>query len=308
LAEDHLTEMTLPRLIANGATQRERSRIYIKEGRRNWIFPRDLHDFGAYISEKRITLAVLDPVDRIIPTVSSISGAAVLDELDYIAQLTNCAILTVGHTNKGHHTDIRAAMGGARRLLGVARSLYIWGEEPRWEHGLDRRRGVEFVEEREPEQCSVLTWYKGGRPTKPVLFEQIELQKPGDKTDTVIRLEPVDLAPDYYLPYAPLDVVNYQGDDVGVATGGSALNKAETARRLILSALGRLGDTERGLGAQDLKEHVMIAGVSQKTFENERHKLADEGLIEQFQDKDENGQTTSHRWRLKLDTQIPDGL
>ncbi len=184
------------------------ARIVHKEGA-PWSFKRDLNEFSNFIATNNIALAVLDPIDHIIDGISTHAGRDSLDRLDQLAKTAGCAIVIVGHVNKGQHRDIRSALGGSRRLLGVSRSTWVWGDEPL---GGAARGPVEFKDlVAEPlNPCSVLCCVKNsfGRKWPPVLYENLSAPNPFDPKHTLLVQRPLELAGDSVLPYTKLSVVN----------------------------------------------------------------------------------------------------
>ena len=308
-AEDDLQATTIPRLVAAGAKEKDLARIVVKDGRL-WSFPSDLDEFSEFITTNDVALTVLDPIDHIIDGISSTAkGKYSLDRLDHLVKVNNCAILLVGHVNKGNHKNIRAALGGARRLLALSRSTWVWGEEPL---GGELRGGApgqeleykgDLLGPMNP--CSVLACVKNSLGAKwaPVLYENCPVPNPVDARHNVIVHRKVELADGAVLHYEPLSIVNGQVKTIQSKDAPQG-SKRDQAKGLILKFLYH-ADADRGMSAAELAEAVQMGGISQETFERARKELAKDGAIECFQEKGIDGKTIQWRWRLpKLE--VPD--
>jgi hypothetical protein len=146
-----------------------------RPGQPPWTFPRDVDMLVDYLeqSERRgrpVDLVVLDSLAAYVPrfTQAELAGEA-LERLTVVCQRFACALVFVHHFNK-YGRSVDAAVGGAGAVTRVARTVFIFGEEPRDLVSLLQRRLTTrstLDEQTESEEARVLACVKLNVAGKP---------------------------------------------------------------------------------------------------------------------------------------------
>jgi RecA-family ATPase len=265
LQEDDEAAVTVPRLLAAGA---DLARIDL-DGDPGWRFPRDLDRLDAYAGDKRPALVVMDPLDASVPGLASQAARQILDDLAAVARRHNMALVALHHlTKSGNSIDQR--IGGGRAVRAVARSVLV----------LERLDPIAHILLELPPDADLLCLHHHksnyGPEAAALLFERTADPHPVDGGSTVARLlereEQLDV---------PAEVLSSDSRD-----RGWRYRVARTAiERFLL----------RGpMAADDLQADVTALEITQRTFERARSDLANEGVIERYQEK------SRHWWRLRI--------
>jgi hypothetical protein len=107
-----------------------------RPGQPPWTFPRDLELLVDYLKQadrrgSSVDLIMLDSLAAYIPRFTQAELAAeALERLTLVCQRFGCALVFVHHFNK-YGRSVDAAIGGAGAITRVARTVFIFGEEPR---------------------------------------------------------------------------------------------------------------------------------------------------------------------------------
>jgi hypothetical protein len=102
-----------------------------------WTFPHDLDKLQAYLGQRRaqgraIDLCLFDSLGAFVPRLTQPEqAAAALEGLTLLAIEFECAFLFVHHFLKAMGRTIEAAIGGAGAVQRIARTIYLFGEQPR---------------------------------------------------------------------------------------------------------------------------------------------------------------------------------
>jgi hypothetical protein len=202
------------------------------------------------------------------------------------------AILLVGHLNKSDnkYKSVEAALGGSRRLIGVSRSIWVWGSEPRsimsiFEEDEEETRTEGFVLANDKNSY--------GAEQGSHLYERVLLTLPGFQRP--------------YTSYSYTDTSEWRALDVINAQfakelrGSGTGTKHDQCQLLIVQLLNAAGDD--GMLSSQLQSSVLTMGYNQSMFEEARADLARDGVIDKFKD----GGSGPWYWRLgKLD--VPDTI
>ena len=128
-SEDSTDAVIVPRLIAAGA---DLTKVFIAN--KHLTIPHDLAGIEQNVEHERVRLLIIDPIDAHLDTAvdsfksQSIRGA--LAPLAFLASRLNCAVILVGHPNKGTRKDPMLRVGGSIGIPGIARSALMMGNHP----------------------------------------------------------------------------------------------------------------------------------------------------------------------------------
>jgi len=141
--EDDPEVVLRPRIEAAGA---ELAMIETRRpGQPPWTFPRDTDALVGYLAQadrrgNPVDVVVLDSLAAYIPRFTQAEIAAeALERLTLVCQRFACALVFVHHFNK-YGRSVDAAIGGAGAVTRVARTVFIFGQEPRELLSLLKRR------------------------------------------------------------------------------------------------------------------------------------------------------------------------
>jgi len=170
--EDDPEVVLRPRIEAAGA---DLSLIETRRpGQPPWTFPRDVEALIDYLAQRArrgrpVDVIVLDSLAAYIPrfTQAELAGDT-LERLTLVCQRYACALVFVHHFNK-YGRSVDAAIGGAGAITRVARTMFVFGEEPKDRVSLLRRRlaGRELDPDAEIEEPRVLACVKLNVAGKP---------------------------------------------------------------------------------------------------------------------------------------------
>jgi hypothetical protein len=102
-----------------------------------WTFPHDLDRLGEYLRARRdqgrpIDLCLFDSLGAFVPRLTQPEQAAqALEGLTLLALEFECAFLFVHHFLKTMGRTIDSAIGGAGAVQRIARTIHLFGEQPR---------------------------------------------------------------------------------------------------------------------------------------------------------------------------------
>jgi hypothetical protein len=170
--EDDAEVVLRPRIEAAGA---DMSLIETRTpGRSPWKFPRDLEALIDYLErcERRsrpVDLLILDSLAAYVSRFTAAEAAGeTLETLTLVCQRFRCAALFVHHFNKYGRT-LEAAIGGAGAISRVARTVFVFGQEPPDLVGALKRRlaGPEPDPDVDSDQARVLACHKLNVARKP---------------------------------------------------------------------------------------------------------------------------------------------
>jgi len=152
-SEDSVEHVVIPRLSAAGA---DLDRVWIPD--KHMSFPHDIEALRDNIEEYGIRLIIIDPVnahlDKDVDSNNDKSVRSALAPLAFMADITNCAIVMIGHPNKDRfNKDPMLRIGGSIGIPGISRSAMIMGYNP-------------FEAQPHPER--VLAIYKGNWAERPM--------------------------------------------------------------------------------------------------------------------------------------------
>ncbi len=172
-SEDSVDNVVVPRLAAAGA---DLSKIHFP--RKHITLPHDIEGLAAHVEEADIGLIVIDPVeahlDNSIDSHRNASIRGALAPLAMLASAHNCAVLLIGHPNKGTSRDPMMRVSGSIGIPGIARSAMIMGNHPDSDISVGLRvviaykgnwamkpQGKLFMVEPAPELDSIRLQYQG---------------------------------------------------------------------------------------------------------------------------------------------------
>jgi len=129
-SEDSYEAVVVPRLIAAGA---DLSRVHLP--RKFYSFPRDVEGLHSNIEEYDVGLVIVDPIDahldHDVDSHRNQSIRSALAPLAFVADLTHCCIVMIGHPNKDRNTrDPMMRVGGSIGIPGISRSAMLMGIAP----------------------------------------------------------------------------------------------------------------------------------------------------------------------------------
>lgn len=191
--EDDLQVVLRPRVEAAGA---EMSLIETRApGRSPWKFPRDLDALIGYLERCErhgapVDLVMLDSLAAYLPrfTAPEVASEA-LERLTLVCQRFGCAALFVHHFNK-YGRSLEAAIGGAGAITRVARTVFIFGQEPADLVRVLRRRLAGRVNpDVEPEEARVLACHKLNVARRPPALKFASTAVAIPAVESVHRLE-----------------------------------------------------------------------------------------------------------------------
>jgi AAA domain len=263
--EDDPEVVLRPRIEAAGA---DLSMVETRRpGQPPWTFPRDVDALTDYLEgcERRgrpVALLVLDSLAAYIPrfTQVEIAGEA-LERLTLVCQRFACALVFVHHFNK-YGRSVDAAIGGAGAVTRVARTVFIFGDQPQDLVSLLQRRLTTrsmFGEQTESEEARVLACVKLNVAGKPPALRF---------ASTVVSIPAVESVHRLQL----IGETNYSAEavfeQVRRAPAGDSEREIETA---ISWLLAYLADGPRP--TQRMVADAKRDGISQRTLERARAQL-----------------------------------
>ena len=128
-SEDSTGHVVIPRLLAAGAAI---ERVHFPD--RHLTLPSAMDGLQENVIERGIRVIVIDPVDAHldanVDSYKNQSIRAALAPLAFMADVTHCAVILVGHPNKGQSRDPMMRVGGSIGIPGIARSAMIMGNHP----------------------------------------------------------------------------------------------------------------------------------------------------------------------------------
>lgn len=128
-SEDSTSQVVIPRLLAAGA---DITRVHFPD--RHLTLPSAMEGLHENIVERGIRVVVIDPVeahlDASVDSYKNQSIRGALAPLAFMADITHCAVILVGHPNKGQSRDPMMRVGGSIGIPGIARSAMIMGNHP----------------------------------------------------------------------------------------------------------------------------------------------------------------------------------
>jgi RecA-family ATPase len=263
--EDDPEVVLRPRIEAAGA---DLSMIATRRpGEPPWKFPRDFAGLLDYLEQSErcgepVDLIVLDSLAAYVPrfTAAEMAGEA-LERLTLVCQRFSCAVVFVHHFNK-YGRSLDAAIGGAGAVTRVARTVFVFGEEPRELVSLLRRRlaRVRLEQRRDSDEARVLACQKLNVAHKPpaLRFASTVVEIPA--VERVHRLELVGETE------CSADLVFEQIRRA--PEGESAETEIETA---ISWLLAYLADGPRQ--TQRMVADAKLDGISQRTIDRARARL-----------------------------------
>jgi AAA domain len=241
-------------------------------GRSPWKFPRDIEALTNYLEhcERRrapVDLIVLDSLAAYIPrfTQAEIAGEA-LERLTLVCQRFACALLFVHHFNK-YGRSVDAAIGGAGAVTRVARTVFIFGQEPRDLVSLLQRRLTtpsKRDEQTVSEEARVLACVKLNVAGKPPALKFHSTVTSIPAVESVHRLQLIGETD------CSADAVFEQ---VRRPPAGDSETEVETA---ISWLLAYLADGPRP--TQRMVAEAKLDGISQRTLERARARLKCEAI------------------------------
>jgi hypothetical protein len=263
--EDDPEVVLRPRIEAAGA---DLSMIATRRpGQSPWKFPRDFARLLDYLeqSERRgepVDVIVFDSLAAYVPrfTAAEMAGEA-LERLTLVCQRFSCAAVFVHHFNK-YGRSLDAAIGGAGAVTRVARTVFVFGEEPRELVSLLRRRRarVRLEQRRDSDDARVLACQKLNVAHKPPALRFASTVVAIPAVERVHRLELVG-------------ETEWSADAVfaqirRAPEGESVETEIETA---ISWLLAYLADGPRQ--TQRMVADAKLDGISQRTIERARARL-----------------------------------
>jgi KaiC/GvpD/RAD55 family RecA-like ATPase len=243
-----------------------------RPGQPPWTFPRDIDALVDYLEQadrggRPVALLVLDSLAAYVPrfTQAEIAGEA-LERLTLVCQRFACALVFVHHFNK-YGRSVDAAIGGAGAVTRVARTVFIFGDQPHDLPSLLQRRLTSrsmLGKQTGSEEARVLACVKlnvAGRP--PALrFASTVASIPA--VESVHRLQLIGETS------CNAEAVFEQ---VRRAPAGDSEREIETA---ISWLLAHLADGPRP--TQRMVAEAKLDGISQRTLERARARLKCEAI------------------------------
>jgi len=129
-SEDSIEHVMIPRLLAAGANL-----DLVHFPTKHLTFPHDIDGVQENIEANKIRLMVVDPIDAHLDSAvdsnNNKSIRSALAPLAFMADLTNAAVVLVGHPNKDRfNKDPMLRVGGSIGVPGASRSAMIMGYHP----------------------------------------------------------------------------------------------------------------------------------------------------------------------------------
>jgi len=129
-SEDSVEHVVIPRLLAAGANLEK-----VHFPTKHLTFPHDIDGVQENIEANKIRLMVVDPIDAhmdgAVDSNNNKSVRSALAPLAFMADVTNCAVVMVGHPNKDRfNKDPMLRIGGSIGIPGISRSAMIMGYHP----------------------------------------------------------------------------------------------------------------------------------------------------------------------------------
>jgi AAA domain len=267
--EDDPEVVLRPRIEAAGA---DLSMIETRRpGEPPWKFPRDVDALTDYLDRcerygRPVDVVMLDSLSAYIPrfTQAELAGEA-LERLTLVCKRFACALVFVHHFNK-YGRSVDAAIGGSGAVTRVARTVFIFGVEPRELVGQVQRRltGNKVDQQLEGEEVRVLACVKLNVARKPPALRFAATVASIPAVESVHRLE---LAGE---TTCGADAVFEQ---VRRAPAGDSEMEIEAAISWLLAYLAD-GPRPTKRMVADAKLH----GISQRTIERARARLRCEAI------------------------------
>jgi hypothetical protein len=239
-----------------------------RPGQPPWTFPRDVDMLIDYLeqSERRgrpVDLVVLDSLAAYVPrfTQAELAGDA-LERLTLVCQRFACALVFVHHFNK-YGRSVDAAVGGAGAVTRVARTVFIFGEEPRdLVSRLQRRLTTRSTldEQTESEEARVLACVKLNVAGKPPALKF---------ASTVVSIPAVESVHRLQLVGETDCNAGAVFEQVRRPPAGDSETEIETA--MISWLLAYLAEGPRP--TQQMVADAKLDGISQRTLERARARL-----------------------------------
>ncbi len=262
--EDDPEVVLRPRIEAAGA---DLSLVETRRpGQPPWTFPRDIEALVDYLERcdrrgRPVDLVVLDSLAAYVPRFTRVELAGeVLERLTLVCQRFACALVFVHHFNK-YGRSVDAAIGGAGAVTRVARTVFIFGQEPRDLVSLLQRRLTrpQGDQQTESEEARVLACQKLNVAGKPPALRF---------ASTVVSIPAVESVHRLQL----LGETNCSADavfeQVRRAPEGDSEMEIETAISWLLAFLA---DGPRP--TQRMVVDAKLDGISQRTIERARARL-----------------------------------
>ena len=236
-------------------------------GRSPWKFPRDVDALVGYLErcERRaqpVDLIILDSLAAYLPrhTLAEAAGEA-LETLTLVCQRFRCAALFVHHFNKYGRT-LEAAIGGAGAISRVARTVFVFGQEPPNLVGALTRRlaGPEPDPVRDGDEVRVLACHKLNVARRPPALRFASTVVAIPAVESVHRLELVGETSS--TAEAVFEQLRRPGADE------SSEAEIESANTWLLASLADGPRPTRGLVSDAQAE-----GISARTLERARARL-----------------------------------
>jgi hypothetical protein len=304
LTEDSYARLTVPRFMVAGGDPK---RLHVPDNDKRWSLPRDLDMLRDAITDTGARVVFLDPLQGIVPGLSSQAGREALDLIHEVAEATGTAIVLLCHFVKAHARakKVEEAIAGGYGVYGIARSIHVFGWEPvsdadrLFRKMTDGRVGVLDDDEDDgdppddddpPGERLILAHEKiSGEARQPsLLLVRSVVPSPtgeiGRTMSLLTEVREVDMTP---------LVVAQAGDP---DTPAERKVGRDVARELALKVIAEA--SEDGVSASDLMARMTAAGISERTVVRARGQLADEGMICDKQVKNDEGRTVEWRWHL----------
>ncbi len=109
LTEDSYARLTVPRFLAAGGDPK---RLHVPDDDQRWSLPRDLDLLRDAITGAGARVVFIDPLQGVVPGLSSQAGREALDAIHEVAEATGTAIVVLCHFVKNH---ARARSRGSNR-------------------------------------------------------------------------------------------------------------------------------------------------------------------------------------------------
>ncbi len=262
--EDDPEVVLRPRIEAAGA---DLSMVETRRpGQPPWTFPRDVEALISYLEQAErsgqpVGLVVLDSLAAYIPrfTQAELAGEA-LERLTLVCQRFACALVFVHHFNK-YGRSVDAAIGGTGAVTRVARTMFVFGEEPRDRVSEFRRRlaGGGLESEIDVAEPRVLACVKLNVAAKPPALKFASMVVSIPAVESVHRLQLV----------GETDcTANAVFEQVRRPPAGDSETEIETA---ISWLLVYLADGPRP--TQRMVADAKLDGISQRTLERARARV-----------------------------------
>ena len=250
MAEDHYRRIVKPRLEVAGADPK---RWYVVPRASGIAFPGAAGELAQYVKETKSRVIIIDPLDSFIRQASR--GREGVDEIKDMAEDLDVAVVILHHFNRRiDGKNLEGSIGGGRGLMAAMRGRFAWGYV--------QSRAADMPDD---ERLYGLIHLKNSYEDKqdPLLFAGIPETHPFDPTQTVLRLEDRGEYP-------------LTGEHLFPKDAPVRLTKIERATALIFQYL----EEQEEMPAAALEAAVVESGISKRTFETARSRLAKAGHIE----------------------------